>query len=95
MIFTGYEPAELSTDAHRALLASCDVMVTGRYRRGERSLDLPWRGSANQEVHFLTGRYGPDSIPAAAECEVHIAADGSVTLTGFPPAILEDPALKR
>jgi anaerobic ribonucleoside-triphosphate reductase activating protein len=90
MIFTGYELAELSSDAHRARLASCAVIVTGRYRQGERSLELPWRGSANQEVHFRTGRYGPDSLPTAGQCEVHIAADGSLLLTGFPPGPLGD-----
>jgi anaerobic ribonucleoside-triphosphate reductase activating protein len=90
MIFTGYDLDELNTDAHQALLAACDVIVTGRYRQEERTLDLTWRGSANQEVHFVTARYGPRAMPAAAECEVHIAADGSLTLTGFPPPGLTD-----
>jgi len=90
MVFTGYELGELVTDAHQALMVSCDILVTGRYRRAERSLGLAWRGSANQRIHFLTDRYGPASMPATSECEVHIAADGRLTLTGFPPPALTE-----
>lgn len=39
-----------------ALLASCDVLKTGRFVVGSAEL-LLWRGSSNQQVHFLTGRY--------------------------------------
>lgn len=84
MIFTGHEFEEISREASRAVLARCDVLVTGRYEAERRSLDLPWRGSRNQRVHFLTGRYGESDLPTHAETEVHLAADGSVEVTGFP-----------
>jgi anaerobic ribonucleoside-triphosphate reductase activating protein len=90
MVFTGFELDELVTDAQQLLLASCDVVVAGRYRHQERSLDLVWRGSSNQTVHFLTARYSPASMPEASECEVHIAPDGGLTLTGFPPSTLAE-----
>ena len=82
--FTGFEIEELRTRPRSALLGACDIVITGRYVRTERSAGLALRGSANQTVHFLTDRYGPDSLSDAAVCEVHIGADGGLTLTGFP-----------
>lgn len=88
MAYTGYELEELTAAAQRSLLRLCDIVVSGRYRQRERTLALGWRGSSNQRVHFLNERYGPASMPDGAECEVHIAADGSVSMTGFPPTAL-------
>lgn len=39
-----------------ALLAEIDILVDGRFEQDRRAR-LPWRGSANQRVHFLTPRY--------------------------------------
>jgi anaerobic ribonucleoside-triphosphate reductase activating protein len=90
MAFTGYEPEELDSEAQRALLAMCDILVAGRYRHDQRSLHLAWRGSANQTIHFLTDRYSAATMPDTSQCEIHIAADGSLTMTGFPPAVLTE-----
>ncbi len=89
-VFTGYERAALTTPSHRALLALADVLVTGPYIAAERATGLTWRGSANQQVHFLTHRYGPGDMESGAEVEVHLGPDGTLTLTGFPtePALL-------
>jgi anaerobic ribonucleoside-triphosphate reductase activating protein len=88
MAFTGYELDELIEPSQRALLDRLDVVVTGRYRADLRSVDLPWRGSSNQRIRFLTERYGPDDVPAERASEVHLASDGSVVVTGFPEAEL-------
>jgi anaerobic ribonucleoside-triphosphate reductase activating protein len=37
-------------EAARGLLHSCDVLVDGPYIEAQRSLDLRWKGSANQRV---------------------------------------------
>jgi anaerobic ribonucleoside-triphosphate reductase activating protein len=87
-VFTGYELDELIKPDHRALLAMADVVVAGRYVEAERALGLPWRGSANQQVHFLTDRYGPHGIVEVPEMEFHLGADGTLTVTGFPAASL-------
>ncbi len=87
-VFSGYELAELATEAHRALLAATDVLVAGRYVESDRAEGLPWRGSSNQRVHFLTARYGPAALDDAAEVEFHIDPDGSLTVTGFPRSSL-------
>ena len=89
-VFTGYDLAELEWEAARDLLAETDVLVSGRYLQGKATLSLPWRGSANQQVHFLTERYGPAAMAEAAAVEVLVAADGTLTLTGFPPPSLLD-----
>lgn len=83
-VFSGYELGELASDAHRALLDQTDVLIAGRYVEAERVHGLPWRGSANQQVHFLTGRYGPADMADAPEVEFHLDVEGALTVTGFP-----------
>ncbi|MEB3222465.1 MAG: 4Fe-4S single cluster domain-containing protein [Candidatus Sericytochromatia bacterium] len=83
-VFTGYELDELARPEHRDLLACTDVLVAGRYVAAQRARGLAWRGSANQRVHFLTARYDVRDMHAAPEVEFHLAADGSVAVTGFP-----------
>jgi len=85
---TGYELRELQSEDQKSLLAECDVLLTGPYIHERRSLELPWRGSSNQTVHFLTDRYGPSDVRAEARCEAYVAQDGTLTFTGFPPSAL-------
>lgn len=82
-IFTGYELNELIKPEHKRLLLHADVVITGRYVESLRCSDLPWRGSSNQEVHFLSGRYGPDSMANSPAIEFHLSHDSS-SITGFP-----------
>lgn len=89
-VFTGYELEELSKPHHRALLSLTDVLVTGRYVDSRRSLGLPWRGSTNQRVHFITSRYSDVNMEHAPEVELRIGPDGTVHVTGFPPNELLD-----
>lgn len=85
-VFTGYDLAELNRPDHLALLAVADVVVAGRYVEAKRATGLVWRGSANQRVHFLSDRYGPTDMEEPGEVEFHIEKDGTLTVTGFPPA---------
>lgn len=84
MIFTGYEMEELRSPAALELLCVADVLVTGRFIAAQRSIDLAWRGSANQEIHFLSERYGPANLSAEVEAEIHLNPDGTACVTGFP-----------
>ncbi len=86
MAFTGREPAELSGPAERALIACLDVLVVGRYEAAQRSLDLGWRGSRNQQIRFLTTRHDERDLPAGREAEVHLSPDGAIVVMGFPEA---------
>lgn len=90
MAYTGYALDELRSGAQRSLLARCDVVVAGPYIHARRSLDLAWRGSSNQTVHFLTARYNPADMPSEARCEAYVGEGGAVTFTGFPPAAFID-----
>ena len=83
-VFTGYELEELTAPAQLALLELTDVLVAGRYVEAQRVEGLPWRGSRNQRVHFLSGRYGERDMAKAPELEVHIDAEGRLLITGFP-----------
>jgi len=83
-VFTGYNVDELTMPAHRSLLDVTDVLVAGRYVEAQRSEGLTWRGSANQRIHFMTGRYGVADMMVAPEVEILVRPDGGLTVTGFP-----------
>lgn len=93
MVFTGYDLAELTSPSHLRLLDAVDILVAGRYDQTQPLPGHGWRGSANQQVHFLTGRHSPSDLPLAPEFEIHIEADGRLSLTGFPPSGLDPAAL--
>jgi len=40
----------------RRLLGCIDILIDGRYDQTQHA-NLPWRGSRNQRVHFLTDAY--------------------------------------
>jgi anaerobic ribonucleoside-triphosphate reductase activating protein len=56
--YSGFTLAELSCGSphQHALLAELDLLIDGPFLR-ERAADLLWRGSSNQQIHFLTDRY--------------------------------------
>lgn len=83
-IFTGHELDELVQGDQLRLLGLADVVVAGRYVETERAAGLPWRGSSNQRVHFISGRYEPVQMEEAPIAEFHLALDGTMTVTGFP-----------
>lgn len=84
MVFTGYDLGELTDEASREILACTDILVAGRFVLAERDLSLRWRGSRNQRIHFLSGRYGPGAAQGGGEAEVIIDDSGRLTITGFP-----------
>lgn len=90
-VFTGYDREELVWDAARELLSLTDVLISGRYLESERVHDLPWRSSSNQQLHLLSDRYAAPAPGEAPEAEIHITPDGTLVLTGFPPAELRNP----
>jgi len=84
---TGCELDELVSPAQQRLLEMSDVVVSGPYRQELDRPGLPWQGSSNQRVVFLSDRYGPDDISeVCGELEVHIGVEGGALVTGFPPA---------
>ena len=66
----------------RDLLDRLDILVDGPYIAA-RHADLLWRASANQQIHYLTGRHTPTISDRSAGIEVSVSAD-TVTWTGVP-----------
>jgi anaerobic ribonucleoside-triphosphate reductase activating protein len=72
------------------LLDVTDVLIDGRYDRA-RAAPLPWRGSANQRVHFLTPAYRHLEARAAepgGEVELIVGKEALVTTGVFDVAFL-------
>ena len=89
LMFSGYAMSELydraRTEPAVALaLASCDVIIDGRYRASER-LAEGLRGSANQHINLLSARYSLRDVENTPVAEVRISPDGLVVLTGVNP----------
>ena len=90
MAYSGYLRAELEADSEKSrLLPFLDILVDGPYRDEQNDGSL-WKGSANQTIHFLTGRYAAmaDRIIHAKgrPLEIQISTDMKLDLTGIPPA---------
>ena len=89
LMFSGYAINELRnrarTEPDVALaLASCDIIIDGRYRASER-LAEGLRGSANQNINLLSDRYTMRDVENTPVAEVRISPDGEVVLTGVNP----------
>lgn len=88
MVFTGYTLAQARTLADPAvaeLLAHTDLLVDGPFVQELPETRRRWIGSANQQIHFLTGRYRADDPcwrrPNTLEIRLH---NGAVVINGFP-----------
>lgn len=84
--FTLNELQQHPDPAVSTLLAQLDLLIDGPFIQA-RAGPWRWRGSDNQQLHFLTPRYlaqtAPASVPAA-QMELTLDAAG-LTATGFWP----------
>lgn len=93
MCYTGRTLAQLrqgsKAAAHECVLANVDVLVDGLYVEALND-GSAWRGSSNQQVHFLTPRYRhlEEGISRSRDRQLEVALDGSARLhiTGIPPS---------
>ncbi len=84
VVYTGFAYSEIIEDkAKSPCLDYVDALVDGPYVEDEKEEGLLARGSANQEFHFLTGRYGIEDFYMPGKVEILIGRDGSVRGTGF------------
>ncbi|HET7503215.1 MAG TPA: 4Fe-4S single cluster domain-containing protein [Kofleriaceae bacterium] len=89
LAFSGYAIDEIrALPGGPEVLARLDVLIDGRYVAGER-LATGLRGSANQRIQLLTGRYTQADVEATPVAEIRIAPDGQVILTGVNPLKLK------
>ncbi len=95
MVYTGFTLAELEAkrDAGEPgigeLLASCDLLVDGRYERDKPEGERRWIGSTNQTMHFLSDRYRTDDPRMrrrnTMEIRVRRSAEGTeLVVNGWP-----------
>lgn len=87
--FTGFTIEQLlakfDPDIHR-FLSMIDVLIDGQYMT-ELNDNKGWRGSANQVVHFLTGRHLPEAdlfCDRPRNVEIHLRGDAAL-MVGIPP----------
>jgi anaerobic ribonucleoside-triphosphate reductase activating protein len=92
MVFTGRTLAQLRRQLPPALaerlLATIDLLVDGPYVEELNDGSL-WRGSSNQEIHFLTPRYAHLRPMVASSrsrgLEVSVRNGRELEITGIPP----------
>ncbi len=88
-LYTGYEPSEFD-DTMQACFDSSDIVITGRYVQELRDTTLRWRGSLNQQVHFISGRYNQSVLEERTEVECHILPNGNLEIVGYAESKLVD-----
>ncbi|MBI3944393.1 MAG: radical SAM protein [Armatimonadetes bacterium] len=83
LLFSGYTLAEIrAMPTGPRILALADVLIAGRYVR-TRPPGAGLRGSANQSIHLLTGRYTLAEVEETPPAEVILHPDGSITFSGI------------
>ncbi len=89
LVFSGfsYETLSQSEDpAWKALLAVCDLLVAGQFVQ-ELACSTAMRGSSNQTLHYLSGRYRGRQKhleQSFNSVEILIDENGQMLVTGFP-----------
>ena len=87
--FTGYsfELIKKVNDANwNNLLDVTDILITGSFKKEEKTTDKIWVGSANQEHHFLSNRYQDieDKLDTLEnKVEIRLNKDGSLIVNGM------------
>lgn len=89
ILFTGYQITELKRmPVFEEVCAHIDVLIAGRFIR-ELRLGQNLIGSKNKEMHFFSSRYSKRDFEQVSPAEVIISSDGSITLSGIDPLVLE------
>lgn len=87
MSYSGFAYSRLrrGTAGQRSLLDRLDLLVDGPYQRAKHG-DLRWRGSSNQRIISLSGRYGEAELtPDAGQgIEFTLGLDGTLSWAGVP-----------
>jgi anaerobic ribonucleoside-triphosphate reductase activating protein len=89
MSYSGFTRTELENSAgagRQRLFSQLDILIDGPYV-ANLSASLLWRGSSNQQIHFLTERHR-DLLPSLADrsagVEVHLNTKGELFWAGVP-----------
>jgi anaerobic ribonucleoside-triphosphate reductase activating protein len=93
MLYSGWTLAALrrkavADPALEELLATTDLLIDGPYQDRRYDDALPWRGSANQVLHLLSGAYDSARISKAMADQgkafsIRFEANGSISVDGL------------
>jgi len=90
LVFSGYRRSEIEKmELGPEILAHIDVLIDGRYIDKQR-LASKLRGSRNQSIQLLSGRYSEADVEATPAAEVKITASGEIVFTGVDPLRLDE-----
>lgn len=81
-LYTGYKPSEFDETMLDCFNLS-DIAVTGRYVKELRDTGLRWRGSQNQQVHFISDMYDETVLTEQTEVEFHVLPTGEIQIVGY------------
>lgn len=89
VLYTGWEYEDIcrcDNQAVRDMLNWIDILVDGPFIKRLADKDLLWRGSSNQQIRFLTDRYGPDCLRGKNQLQVEgqLTPGDPLRVTGFP-----------
>ncbi len=87
--YTGYTLEELragNRDDWNALLGQVDLLIDGPFIESEWCHE-PYRGSANQNIHFLSDQIRPEEVRGDQTAEFTLGRDGKIFETGFPESV--------
>jgi anaerobic ribonucleoside-triphosphate reductase activating protein len=85
LVFSGYSLPEIDRlPLGPSILRHIDVLIAGRYVASQH-LGHSLLGSANQQIHLLTGRYTLSQLICVPRCELILHPDGTMTATGLSP----------
>jgi anaerobic ribonucleoside-triphosphate reductase activating protein len=90
LMFTGYTVEQLDRMVWwEPIREQLDIAVSGPYRKELQVRGAPLIGSSNQQILMLSGRHTWKEIlmegGPGPTVEAHVAPDGTITITGFPP----------
>lgn len=81
-LYTGYDLSEFDLTMQQCFDLS-DIAVTGRFVQELRDTTLRWRGSRNQQVHFISNAYDESVLQEQTEVECHILPNGEIHMVGY------------
>lgn len=89
MSYTGRTLTHLEQSQRwQRVLSYLDILIDGLYVEALNNGSM-WRGSSNQQIHFLSDRYRAEQSDVTAtrdrRVEVRLTADRQLEITGIPP----------
>ena len=85
LLFSGFTRQEIERQRPaKECLAYVDVLIAGRYESSQH-LARGLRGSANQEIYFLSDRYTISDLQGVASTELFITPAGELMISGIDP----------